>query len=63
MKYGGECEHVYNKCLECFKELPLASVIGGCVYTTHGGLFRSMKAAPLHKPKQKKTDTEWILVV
>ncbi|XP_028774403.1 serine/threonine-protein phosphatase 7 isoform X2 [Neltuma alba] len=54
-KYGGQGEDVYNKCLECFKELPLASVIGGCVYTAHGGLFRSIKAAPLRKPKRKKT--------
>lgn len=54
-KFGDQGEDVYNRCLQCFKELPLASVIGGCVYTTHGGLFRSIKAAPLRKPKRKKT--------
>lgn len=53
-KYGDQAEDAYNKCLECFKELPLASVISGCVYTTHGGLFRSIKA-PSRKPKRKKT--------
>ncbi|XP_061371074.1 serine/threonine-protein phosphatase 7-like [Gastrolobium bilobum] len=54
-KYGDQGEAVYNKFLECFKELPLASVIANCVYTTHGGLFRSIHAAPSRKPKRKKT--------
>ena len=54
-KYGDQGEDVYNKCLECFKELPLASVIAGCVYTTHGGLFRCINAAPSRKSKRKKT--------
>jgi hypothetical protein len=39
-KFG---EYVYNKCLECFQVLPLASVIAGSVYTTPGGLFRSIR--------------------
>ncbi|KAI4329104.1 hypothetical protein L6164_021404 [Bauhinia variegata] len=54
-KYGDQGENVYNKCLECFKELPLASIIAGSVYTAHGGLFRSIHAAPSRKPKRKKT--------
>ncbi|XP_073223144.1 serine/threonine-protein phosphatase 7-like isoform X2 [Cicer arietinum] len=55
-KYGDQSEDVYNKFLECFKDLPLASVIANCVYTTHGGLFRSIHAAadPSGNPKQKK---------
>lgn len=46
-----------NKFLECFKELPLASVIADRVYTTQGGVFRSIHAAtiPSGKPKRKKT--------
>nr|KYP58399.1 Serine/threonine protein phosphatase 7 [Cajanus cajan] len=43
-KYGDQGEDVYSKFLECFKELPLASVIANCAYTTHGGLFRSIDA-------------------
>ncbi|CAI8612000.1 unnamed protein product [Vicia faba] len=56
-KYGNQSEDVYNKFLECFKELPLASVIANCVYTTHGGLFRSIHAAASASvnPKQKMT--------
>ncbi|XP_027342035.1 serine/threonine-protein phosphatase 7-like isoform X2 [Abrus precatorius] len=54
-KYGDQGEDVYNKFLECFKELPLASVIANCVYITHGGLFRSIYATPSHKSKWKKT--------
>ncbi|BAT91727.1 hypothetical protein LR48_Vigan05g201200 [Vigna angularis] len=54
-KYGDQGDDVYNKFLECFKELPLASVIANCVYTTHGGLFRSIHAAPSQRPKRNKT--------
>ena len=54
-KYGDQGEDVYNKFLECFKELPLASVIANFVYTTHGGFFRSIHTAPSRRPKQKKT--------
>lgn len=54
-KFGDQGEYVYNKCLECFKELPLASVIAGCVYTTHGGPFRSMHTIPLQRSKRKRT--------
>ncbi|KAL2332259.1 hypothetical protein Fmac_019840 [Flemingia macrophylla] len=54
-KYGDQGEDVYNKFLECFKELPLASVIANCAYTTHGGLFRSIDVEPSHKTKRNKT--------
>ncbi|QCE09074.1 serine/threonine-protein phosphatase 7-like isoform X1 [Vigna unguiculata] len=53
-KYGDQGDDVYNKFLECFKELPLASVIANCVYTTHGGLFRSIHAAPSQRLKRNK---------
>lgn len=31
---------VYQMCLKCFADLPLASVISKSVFTAHGGLFR-----------------------
>ncbi|KAJ6427375.1 hypothetical protein OIU84_022884 [Salix udensis] len=40
-KFPEHGQTVYRKCLEVFAELPLASIIADCVYTTHGGLFRS----------------------
>ncbi|KAL3506966.1 hypothetical protein ACH5RR_032348 [Cinchona calisaya] len=42
VKYGTKGKDVYQKCLNCFTKLPLASVIAGKTYTTHGGLFRSI---------------------
>lgn len=54
-KYGGSGKHVYRKCLGCFEGLPLASIIAGCVYTAHGGLFRSTAATPSKRGKGKKT--------
>ncbi|XP_015890694.3 serine/threonine-protein phosphatase 7 inactive homolog isoform X2 [Ziziphus jujuba] len=54
-KFGDQGEYVYNKCLECFKELPLASVIASCVYTTHGGPFRSVHSASFQRSKRKRT--------
>ncbi|XP_050383989.1 serine/threonine-protein phosphatase 7-like [Argentina anserina] len=54
-KFGHHGEYVYNKCLNCFKELPLASVIVNSVYTTHGGLFRSV--ASLRKSKRKREES------
>ncbi|PON96172.1 Serine/threonine-specific protein phosphatase/bis(5-nucleosyl)-tetraphosphatase [Trema orientale] len=53
-KFGDQGERVYKNCLECFKVLPLASIIAGCVYTTHGGLFRSMHIGPLRRSKRKR---------
>lgn len=40
-KFPEHGQTVYRKCLKVFAELPLASIIADCVYTTHGGLFRS----------------------
>ncbi|KAK9995087.1 hypothetical protein SO802_024790 [Lithocarpus litseifolius] len=54
-KYGDNGKQVYRKCLGCFKELPLASIIAGCVYTAHGGLFRSIPLVPSKRSKQKKS--------
>ncbi|KAF5452987.1 hypothetical protein F2P56_027935 [Juglans regia] len=54
-KFGDQGEYVYNKCLDCFKELPLASVIAGSVYTTHGGLFRSTHFAYSRRSRRKRT--------
>lgn len=55
-KYGDKGEDVYGKCLNCFKRLPLASVIGGRVYTAHGGLFRSIATRTRgKKTRGKKT--------
>lgn len=53
-KYGDKGKRVYAKCLRCFEELPLASVIAGKVYTAHGGLFRKENTLPLKRPKGKK---------
>ncbi|CAO2827860.1 unnamed protein product [Amaranthus hypochondriacus] len=53
-KYGDQGKHVYRKCLGCFEGLPLTTVIAGCVYTAHGGLFRSVTAPPSKRKKGKK---------
>ncbi|XP_059458086.1 serine/threonine-protein phosphatase 7-like isoform X2 [Corylus avellana] len=53
-KFGDQGEYVYNKCLECFKVLPLASIIAGSVYTTHGGLFRSIRIASSRRSRRKR---------
>ncbi|MCD7451407.1 hypothetical protein HAX54_011715 [Datura stramonium] len=53
-KYADEGKHVYRKCLGCFQELPLASIIGGNVYTAHGGVFRSISAVSFKRAKGKK---------
>ncbi|KAF6150433.1 hypothetical protein GIB67_023932 [Kingdonia uniflora] len=50
-KYGAQGKHVYRKFLGCFKDLPLASIIAGRVYTTHGGLFRSIPVRPSKRLK------------
>lgn len=54
VKYGDKGKHVYRKCLGCFEGLPLASIIAGCVYTAHGGLFRSVTVTPSKRFKGKK---------
>ncbi|KFK25370.1 hypothetical protein AALP_AA8G104600 [Arabis alpina] len=40
-RYAEHGPMLYSKCIDCFKMLPLASVISDSVYTTHGGLFQS----------------------
>ncbi|CAI9758085.1 unnamed protein product [Fraxinus pennsylvanica] len=52
-KYGDRGKHVYRKCLGCFEGLPLASIIAGCVYTAHGGLFRGTVVTPSKRAKKK----------
>ncbi|XP_043711286.1 serine/threonine-protein phosphatase 7 isoform X1 [Telopea speciosissima] len=53
-KYGDQGKHVYRKCLGSFEGLPLSSIIAGQVFTSHGGLFRSMEATPSKRTKGKK---------
>lgn len=53
-KYADRGKHVYRKCLGCFEGLPLASIIGGKVYTAHGGIFRSIPVTPAKRAKGKK---------
>ncbi|KAK4368247.1 hypothetical protein RND71_012039 [Anisodus tanguticus] len=53
-KYAENGKHVYRKCLMCFEGLPLASIIGGSVYTAHGGIFRSSALIPAKRAKGKK---------
>lgn len=60
-KYGNKGNKVYKECIRCFEGLPLASIIAGRVFTSHGGLFRSMlvSAAKRRKgKKRKKTDVK-----
>ncbi|XP_057966151.1 uncharacterized protein LOC131156465 isoform X2 [Malania oleifera] len=54
VKYGNQGRHVYRKFLDCFKELPLASIIAGRVYAAHGGLFREVSVKPSRKYRGKK---------
>lgn len=54
-KYGEQGEKVYHRCLETFKELPLAAIIAGKVYTTHGGLFRKPCNPDVQNDKERKT--------
>uniref|UniRef100_A0A151UEI3 Serine/threonine-protein phosphatase n=1 Tax=Cajanus cajan TaxID=3821 RepID=A0A151UEI3_CAJCA len=58
VKYGDKGKHVYRKCLGCFEGLPLASIIAGCVYTAHGGLFRS-SLEELSKARRSVLDPPW----
>lgn len=56
-KYGSQGPQVYRKCLRCFEGLPLASLIAGCVYTAHGGLFRGASSdffLPSKRSRKKK---------
>lgn len=56
-KYGDRGTHVYRKCLGCFEGLPLASIIGGQVYTAHGGIFRANPALPSKRSKREGKKT------
>ncbi|KAK0598808.1 hypothetical protein LWI29_038155 [Acer saccharum] len=60
-KFGKkDCKIVYEGFLDCFKALPLASIIANSVYTTHGGLFRSacsFNAQPSKGMKKRKLNT------
>ncbi|TXG68539.1 hypothetical protein EZV62_003474 [Acer yangbiense] len=60
-KFGKkDCKIVYEGFLDCFKALPLASIIANSVYTTHGGLFRSacsFNAQPSKGVKKRKLNT------
>uniref|UniRef100_UPI0005C962C4 serine/threonine-protein phosphatase 7-like n=1 Tax=Fragaria vesca subsp. vesca TaxID=101020 RepID=UPI0005C962C4 len=53
VKYKDNGKQVYRKCLDCLKELPLASIINEQVYTAHGGLFRKPRK-PAKRAKGKK---------
>ncbi|EOA39489.1 hypothetical protein CARUB_v10008092mg [Capsella rubella] len=57
-KYGDKGAAVYKKCLECFQLLPLASVIAGKVFTTHGGLFRDVSRFLSDKQSRKRKRTQ-----
>lgn len=59
-KYGDKGKDVYQKCLECFKRLPLTSIIGKYVYTAHGGLFRSMAAYPKRSKGKKRRKISFV---
>ncbi|TQE01578.1 hypothetical protein C1H46_012808 [Malus baccata] len=59
-KYGVKGKDVYQKCLECFKRLPLTSIIGKYVYTAHGGLFRSMVAYPKRSKGKKRRKISFV---
>ncbi|XP_022960395.1 serine/threonine-protein phosphatase 7-like isoform X1 [Cucurbita moschata] len=54
-KYGEQGENVYHRCLETFKELPLAAIIAGKAYTTHGGLFRKPCNPDVQNYEERKT--------
>lgn len=45
-RYAEHGQILYSKCVDCFKLLPLASVISNSVYTTHGGLFQGESTDP-----------------
>ncbi|KAI0503877.1 hypothetical protein KFK09_014820 [Dendrobium nobile] len=53
-KFGNQGQQVYRKCLRCFEGLPLATIIANCVYTAHGGLFRTVPVIPSKRLKGKK---------
>lgn len=54
-KFPEHGQTVYQKCLQVFSELPLASIIADCVYSTHGGLFRTEKIDNTQRVEGKET--------
>ncbi|CAN8256684.1 unnamed protein product [Cochlearia groenlandica] len=42
-RYAENGPMLYSKCIDCFRMLPLGSVISDSVYTTHGGLFQGSR--------------------
>jgi serine/threonine-protein phosphatase 5 len=53
-KYKDQGPQVYRKFLRCFEDLPLATIIAGCVYTAHGGIFRGTVVLPSKRSKKGK---------
>uniref|UniRef100_K3YHZ5 Serine/threonine-protein phosphatase n=1 Tax=Setaria italica TaxID=4555 RepID=K3YHZ5_SETIT len=53
-KYKDQGPQVYRKFLRCFEDLPLATIIAGCVYTAHGGIFRGTVVLPSKRLKKGK---------
>ncbi|CAM0147085.1 unnamed protein product [Urochloa decumbens] len=51
-KYKDQGPPVYRKFLRCFEDLPLATIIAGCVYTAHGGIFRGTVVLPSKRSKK-----------
>ncbi|XP_039810148.1 serine/threonine-protein phosphatase 7-like isoform X1 [Panicum virgatum] len=56
-KYVDDGIQIYQLVLKCFQDLPLASVVAGCVYTAHGGLFRGTMDMPQKKRKRARKCT------
>ncbi|WVZ92221.1 hypothetical protein U9M48_038304 [Paspalum notatum var. saurae] len=54
VKYKDQGPQVYRKFLRCFEDLPLATIIAGCVYTAHGGVFRGTIVLPSKRAKKGK---------
>ncbi|TVT99147.1 hypothetical protein EJB05_55496 [Eragrostis curvula] len=53
-KFKDQGPPVYRKFLRCFEDLPLATIIAGCVYTAHGGVFRGTIVLPSKRAKKGK---------
>jgi serine/threonine-protein phosphatase 5 len=60
VKYKSQGGQVYRKFLRCFEDLPLASIIAGCVYTAHGGIFRGTVVLPSKRAKRAKKGHKYV---
>jgi serine/threonine-protein phosphatase 5 len=58
-KYKDQGPPVYRKFLRCFEDLPLATIIAGCVYTAHGGIFRGTIVLPSKRAKKGKKSRKY----